>query len=84
MPAPPKDNPAPRAPRADRTSTVVTTTIIGLALVGIGTIFWEPIAAIAVGAPAADGVSDTHPVSNLPATTNSTDAGAPADASGNS
>jgi hypothetical protein len=65
----------------DKTSTVVTATLVGLALLGVGTIFWEPLAALAVGAPPTEG-GDVHAPTLAPATT---DGGvAPVDASGNS
>jgi len=71
-----------RAARADRTSAVVTATMILLTGLGIVTVFWEPLTALAVGAPSAESVAETRaPVG---------DAGAPAttpgahDASGSS
>jgi hypothetical protein len=91
MSAPPKDKSATRGARPERpdhTSAVVTTTLVGLALLGAATIFWEPLTAFALGAPAADGVGDSHPTApNLPAATGDAGAAAPAlpaDASGNS
>jgi hypothetical protein len=85
MAATPKTKPtsAPtRAARADRTSAVVTATLILLTALGIVTVFWEPLTALAVGAPAAESMAETRtPVG---------DAGAPAttlgahDASGSS
>jgi hypothetical protein len=59
MRASPKDKAAPEPAPAkgaspDRTSAVVSSTIVALALVGVGTIFWEPLAALAVGSPTGD------------------------------
>jgi hypothetical protein len=50
--------------RADRTSSVVTATLILLTALGVVTVFWEPLAALAVGnagtAPAGEPVSESH------------------------
>jgi hypothetical protein len=63
MPATPKTkpstSPAPAA-RPDRTSAVVTATLILLTALGIITVFWEPLTALAVGAPSAESVADTR------------------------
>jgi hypothetical protein len=47
----------PARAKADRTSAVVAATLILLTVLGIVTVFWEPLAALAMGTPAADGVS---------------------------
>jgi hypothetical protein len=79
---------APPAGRGDRTSAVVTATLILLTALGIVTIFWEPLTALAVGAPADEAVSGTRgaPADGGAAASPSTAAapGAPADASGSS
>jgi len=69
---------APPSAGPDRTSTVVAGTLIFLTALGVLTVFWEPLAALAVGTPAPEAVSEPH----APAV----DAGAaaPGDASGNS
>jgi hypothetical protein len=59
MSSPPKDKSAPA--RADRTSAVVTAGLVGLALLGTATIFWEPLTAFALGAPSTEGVGDPRP-----------------------
>jgi hypothetical protein len=63
MAAKPKAKPSP-APtsvaRADRTSAVVTTTLILLTALGIVTIFWEPLTALAVGTPPTESVSEAR------------------------
>jgi hypothetical protein len=66
------------AARPDRTSAVVAGTLIFLTALGILTVFWEPLAALAVGTPTTEVPSETH--------TQTVDAGGPpaADASGNS
>jgi hypothetical protein len=68
----------PSAARPDRTSTVVAGTLIFLTALGVLTVFWEPLAALAVGTTTPEAASEPHapPV----------DAGAatPVDASGNS
>ena len=48
------------APRRDRTSTVVTATLILLTALGIVTVFWEPLTALAVGAPASEPVGEAR------------------------
>ncbi|MDB4983147.1 MAG: hypothetical protein JWM82_3899 [Myxococcales bacterium] len=95
----PKDKSAPaRVERpvvttaADRTSAVVTTTLVGLALLGAATIFWEPLTAFALGAPSTEGMGDPRPTSSsgaspslVPTTDDAgTTANGPEDASGNS
>jgi len=85
-PKPKASSPSLGPPRGkpDRTSTVVGVTLIGLAALGVLTIFWEPLAALAVGAPSADGVSDGRATSvDGGAVTSPTPVGA-LDASGNS
>jgi hypothetical protein len=97
MSGPPKDKSAPaRTDRGDRASAVVTTTLVGLALLGTATIFWEPLTAFALGAPSAEGVGDPRPdlrptspggapPSSVPTTDDAgTTANGLADASGNS
>ncbi|HEX4404276.1 MAG TPA: hypothetical protein VH560_05580 [Polyangia bacterium] len=61
MPATPKAKqpPAPPPQRStDRTSAVVTTTLIVLTVLGVLTIFWEPLTALALGTPATDTVAE--------------------------
>jgi hypothetical protein len=63
MAATPKTKPPStpvRASRADRTSAVVAATLILLTALGIVTVFWEPLTALAVGAPAAESVGETR------------------------
>jgi hypothetical protein len=49
----------PAAPRrVDRTSAVVTTTLIVLTALGVVTIFWEPLTALALGTSATDAVTE--------------------------
>ena len=55
-----KGKPSPAPASADRTSTVVTSTLILLTLLGVVTVFWEPLAALAVGAPAAESVGESR------------------------
>jgi len=57
MAAKPKAKPSSPA-RADRTSAVVTTTLILLTALGVVTIFWEPLTALALGSPSTEGVSE--------------------------
>jgi hypothetical protein len=63
MAAPPKAKP-PSAPGrgagADRTSSVVAATLILLTALGVVTVFWEPLAALAVGAPAGETVGEAR------------------------
>jgi hypothetical protein len=63
MAATPKTKPI-RAPataqRPDRTSSIVAGTLILLTVLGVVTVFWEPLAAFAGGGPAAEPVSETH------------------------
>ena len=66
MAATPKAKPSPApspTPRPDRTSTVVTGTLILLTVLGVVTVFWEPLAALASGAPAADSMGEARPSS---------------------
>jgi hypothetical protein len=73
MPATPKaKQPPTQAPprRVDRTSAVVTTTLIVLTVLGVVTIFWEPLTALALGTPATDTVTE-------PRGPTATDGGAP-------
>jgi hypothetical protein len=73
MPATPKAKqpPTPAPPRrVDRTSAVVTTTLIVLTVLGIVTIFWEPLTALALGTPVTDTVTE-------PRAPTATDGGAP-------
>jgi hypothetical protein len=68
-------------PKADRTSAVVAGTLILLTVLGVLTVFWEPLAAIAQGGPhGLEGESAAEARAPLP------DAGVapPADASSNS
>jgi hypothetical protein len=58
MAAPPKTKPPAAAARADRTSAVVSATLILLTVLGVVTVFWEPLAALAGGAPAAESVGE--------------------------
>ena len=77
MPATPKaKRPPTQAPprRIDRTSAVVTTTLILLTVLGVVTIFWEPLTALALGTPATDTVTE-------PRAATATDGGAPGSAS---
>ena len=62
MAAPPKTK-SPAAPSAsgpDRTSAVVSATLILLTVLGVVTVFWEPLAALAGGAPASEAVGETR------------------------
>jgi hypothetical protein len=62
MPAPPKAKPpTPATPiTRDRTSTVVTATLILLTALGVVTVFWEPLTALAVGTPAGETVGEAR------------------------
>ena len=62
MAAPPKTKSpaAPTAPATDRTSAVVSATLILLTVLGVVTVFWEPLAALAGGAPAGETVGETR------------------------
>jgi hypothetical protein len=84
MAAPPKTKPPlppPRAAGPDRTSSVVAAALILLTALGVVTVFWEPLTALALGAPAAESVGETH----LPAGDGgATVTGGAADASGSS
>ncbi len=92
MSGPPKDKPAPARVERDRTSAVVTTTLVGLTLLGAATIFWEPLTAFALGAPTTEGMGDPRPTASggaspsvVPMTDDAgTTANGLADASGNS
>jgi hypothetical protein len=96
MAATPKAKPTPvrgAAARADRTSTVVTATLILLTALGVLTVFWEPLAALAGGAPAADVASESRVpaadagagAASAPSVTGAAGPGsAPLDASGSS
>ena len=44
----------------DRTSSIVTGTLILLTVIGVVTVFWEPLAALAVGAPASDSMGEAR------------------------
>jgi hypothetical protein len=44
----------------DRTSAVVAGTLIFLTVLGVVTVFWEPLAALAVGTPAGETTSEPH------------------------
>jgi hypothetical protein len=71
--------------RPDRTSTVVTGTLILLTVLGVVTVFWEPLAAIAAGGSA--GETTAEPRSFTPdggAAPAPASAPTPVDASGNS
>ena len=63
MGAPPKAKP-PSAPErgasTDRTSSVVAATLILLTALGVVTVFWEPLAALAVGAPVGETVGEAR------------------------
>jgi hypothetical protein len=56
-PLPPPARAKPERAKPERTSAVVTATLILLTVLGIVTVFWEPLAALAMGTPAADSVS---------------------------
>jgi len=87
MAATPKVKRAPTrsAASADRTSTVVTATLIGLTVLGVLTVFWEPLAALAGGGPTTDVASEPRPAAPDAGVVPSTNApSAPADASGSS
>jgi hypothetical protein len=62
MAAPPKAKPPPVSPAAkrDRTSAVVAGTLIFLTALGVVTVFWEPLAALAVGSPASESMSEAR------------------------
>jgi hypothetical protein len=62
MAAPPKTKPptSPPLPGPDRTSAIVSATLILLTVLGVVTVFWEPLAALAGGAPAAETVGETR------------------------
>jgi hypothetical protein len=65
MAAPPKTKreaaPSASGSGTDRTSAVVSAALILLTALGIVTVFWEPLAALAGAAPAAEAVGETHP-----------------------
>jgi len=96
MPATPKTKPTPpttATARPDRTSAVVTATLILLTALGVVTVFWEPLTALAVGAPSADSVAETRGASgdagagagsSQSTTGGATTAASSADASGSS
>ena len=67
----------------DRTSAVVAATLALLTALGIVTIFGEPLAALAVGTPTVEGVSEPRPsaTDGGAATTSSAAAPAPSGAS---
>jgi hypothetical protein len=73
-PRPKHSPPQPPPRRVDRTSAVVTTTLIGLTVLGVVTIFWGPLTALALGTPATDTVTE-------PRAAPASDGGAPAPAS---
>jgi hypothetical protein len=84
--------PAPVS-RADRTSAVVTATLILLTALGVVTVFWEPLTALAVGAPSAESVAEPRAAAadagSLSTSSPSTNGGpipaaGPVDASGSS
>jgi len=50
-----KGKPSPPPVSADRTSAVVTATLLGVV-----TVFWEPLAALAMGAPATEARSEVE------------------------
>jgi hypothetical protein len=86
MPATPKAKQPPTPPpqrRVDRTSAVVTTTLIGLTVLGVVTIFWEPLTALALGTPATDTVTESRATTTTdggaapPTTTSSTTSNEP-------
>jgi hypothetical protein len=76
MAATPKGKPNAPTPasKTDRTSTVVGATLILLTVLGVVTVFWEPLAALAVGAPPTDTTVDTRAAGG--------DAGAPPSVTG--
>jgi hypothetical protein len=55
-----KGKPSPPPVSADRTSAVVTATLILLTALGVVTVFWEPLAALAMGAPATEARSEVE------------------------
>lgn len=65
MAATPKTKPPRGGPsgRADRTSTVVAATLIGLTALGVVTVFWEPLAAFAGGGSAVESMGEARPTS---------------------
>ena len=45
---------------SDRTSSIVTGTLIFLTVLGVITVFWEPLTALAIGAPASDSMGEAR------------------------
>ena len=60
MAAPPKTKPSPAPATPDRTSAVVSAAMILLTALGVVTVFWEPLAALAGGAPASEAVGESR------------------------
>jgi hypothetical protein len=75
----PPSAPPDRAP--DRTSTIVAGTLILLTVLGVVTVFWEPLAAIAAGGSANEPTSEPRA---LAPDAGATSVVSPSDASGNS
>ena len=86
MAAPPKTKPTSAPSRAgsgpDRTSTVVAAALILLTGLGVVTVFWEPLTALALGAPAGEAVGESH--APLPVSDGGASGSALPDASGSS
>jgi hypothetical protein len=80
MATPPKVKSEPAsAPARDRTSSIVAATLILLTVLGIVTVFWEPLAALASGAAPSDSFADprsTAPDAGAGTTPVATDASA--------
>jgi hypothetical protein len=84
MAGPPKTKP-PTAPSApDRTSAIVLATLILLTVLGVVTVFWEPLAALAGGSPAGEAVGETRAAAGDAGTLAPSVPGVAADASGSS
>jgi len=84
MAGPPKTKPPTAPSTPDRTSAVVSATLILLTVLGVVTVFWEPLAALAGGAPAAEAVGEAHPAGADAGTLAPSVPGAASDASGSS
>jgi hypothetical protein len=81
MAATPKGKPNAPTPaaRTDRTSSIVGATLILLTALGVVTVFWEPLAALALGAPPGDATVETRaPMGDAGASPSVTGTAAPA------
>ncbi|HVU50955.1 MAG TPA: hypothetical protein VHL80_09735 [Polyangia bacterium] len=84
MAAPPKTKPPSAPATQDRTSAVVSATLILLTVLGVVTVFWEPLTALAGGAPATEAVGETRAAAPDAGALAAPSATAAADASGSS